>query len=157
MIRSRSETIPGLRLMQGGATCVHLQIGVAAIKDRFDKTLDGLFPNLLSSINAILFSVIGRIVAPGTRRLGFTSTWSFSGLAEKNRILVLPPAAVYGVPAAALPKIAVPPGGDARELRLQIAQAMEPCVSECHSLQRSHHAAIANIFTDLANVILSHS
>jgi hypothetical protein len=67
MIRSRSETIPGVRLMQSGATCVHLQIGVAVIKDRFDKTLDALFRNLRSAINAIL-SVIGRIVAPGTHR-----------------------------------------------------------------------------------------
>jgi hypothetical protein len=68
MIRAKSETIPGVRLMQSGATCVHLQIGVAAIKDRFDKTLDALFRNLQSSINAILSSAIGRIVAPGTQR-----------------------------------------------------------------------------------------
>jgi hypothetical protein len=38
MIRSRSETIPGVRLMQSGATCVHLQIVGAAIKDSFDQT-----------------------------------------------------------------------------------------------------------------------
>jgi hypothetical protein len=68
MIRSRSETIPGVRLMQSGAPCVHLQIGVAAIKDRFDKRLDAVFRNLRSSINAILSSVTGRIVAPGTHR-----------------------------------------------------------------------------------------
>jgi hypothetical protein len=39
MIRSRSEKFPGVRLMHSGATCVRLQIGVAPIKDRFDKTL----------------------------------------------------------------------------------------------------------------------
>jgi hypothetical protein len=65
---TRSETIRDVRLMQSGATCVHLQIGVAAIKDRFDKMLEALFRNLRSSINAILSSVIGRIVAPGTHR-----------------------------------------------------------------------------------------
>jgi hypothetical protein len=42
----------------------------------------------------------------------------------------IPLAAVYGVPAAALPMITVPPGDDAREPRLQIARAMEPCASE---------------------------
>jgi hypothetical protein len=68
MIRSRSETFPGVGLMQSGTTCVHLQIGVAAIKDRFDKLLDALFRNLRSSINAILSTVICRIVAPGTHR-----------------------------------------------------------------------------------------
>jgi hypothetical protein len=71
MIRSRSETIPGVRFMQSDATCVHLQIGVAAIKDSFDKTLDDLFRNLRPSINAILSSVIGRIVAPATHRTDF--------------------------------------------------------------------------------------
>jgi hypothetical protein len=68
MIRSWSEKIPGVSLMQSGGTCVHLQIGVAAIKDRFNKTLDTLFRNLQPSINAIISSVIGRIVAPGTHR-----------------------------------------------------------------------------------------
>jgi hypothetical protein len=128
MIRSRSETIPGVRLMHSGATCVRLQIGLAAIKDRFDKTMDTLFRNFRSSINAILSSVIGRVVAPGTHRtdLGYLHLVILRFSREREDIR-LPPAALYGVPAAALPMIADPPGDDAREPRLQIAQAMEPC------------------------------
>jgi hypothetical protein len=103
MIRSRSETVPGVRLMQSGAS-VHLQIGLAAIKDRFDKTLDVLFRNLRSSVNAIRSSVIGRIVSPGTNRtdLGYLHLVILR-FSIKREDIRLPPAAVHGVPPAALP------------------------------------------------------
>jgi hypothetical protein len=96
MIRSRSETIPGVRLVQSGATCVHLQIGLAAMKDRFDKALDALYRNLRSSIKAILFSVIGRIVAPGPHRtdLGYLHLVILSFSREREDIRFAP---VHGV------------------------------------------------------------